>query len=266
MNYKNVISPKKTMRNSKSSYNLKLIPTNENSQEKISLFIRNQDYFLYNLLNRKRIQKYSYPQKKIKIASNNINNNINGNDFPSIKIKKIIKIEKNGFYSFKKIDFNYFSQKKNILNDLDKNNNNNIIQNHKKALMRYNSCHLINQKRNLFDKYSHIKRISSPLIITHINKIKKDFNKINKYKRNFSSKSVQKEEIKDQNYDIFNDDNTHYNITIFKKNEGTQINYNPKENYDFFRDKNKYKIKVDYCSPKSIIFHRKIISHQNIED
>ena len=269
MNYKNAITPKKSispnksMRNSKStSCNLKLIPINDNSQEKISLFIRNQDYFLFNLLNKKRIQKYSYP-RNIKINANNNNNNYN-NDFPSMKIRKIIKVGKNGFYSFKKIDYNYSSHKKNILNDYDKNNN--ILKNHKKTLMRFNSCHFINQKKDLFGKYSQIKRISSPLIITHINKIKKEINKVNKYKRNFSSKSVQKGEIKGKKYDIINNDNIHYNFTIYKKNEGTQINCNNKENNIFFSERKKNTIKIDYCSPKSIIFHRKIKSYQINED
>ena len=102
--------------------------------------------------------------------------------------------------------------------------------------MRYNSCHFINQKEHLLDKYSQKKRISSPLTITHINKTKKNINKLSKYKRNFSSKSVQKEEFKGKKYDIINNNNIHYNITIYKKNEGTQINYTDKDNNVFFSD------------------------------
>lgn len=245
----------KDIKNSK--YPNKLMYNNNNSQPKLALFLRSQDYFLFNLLNRKEgMQKGKYP-KNVKI--NLFNNN---HALPSIKIKRIINIGKNGFYSFKKVDCDYNSKRRNRLNEFNKNNINYIIQNYKKSLTRYNSARIIRQNKNkkIFDKNPFKERISSPLIITHINTLKMENNKLNKYKRNFSNKSIQKEEIKIENNYIYNNKNVHY-MTIYKKNEGTQMNYhnnNYKDNNIFFSEKKKpqNKVKIDYCSPKSIIFHK----------
>ena len=53
-------------------------------------------------------------------------------------------------------------------------------------------------------------------------------------------------------------------MTIYKKNEGTQMNesYKTKGNNIFFIEKKVNNNKIDYLSPKSIIFQRKIISDQ----
>ena len=258
MNYKNEKSLKKGMKKSNSQF-LKL-KTNSDNQNKLSLFLRNQDFYLYNLLNKKGLQKNTQPE----ILYFNQNNN----DLPSIKIKKIINIGRNGFYSFKKIDYNYNVQNKKYTKEIEKMNNYLIVQHNKKTLLRHNSCHMFNIKKNIFDKYYYEKRINSPLIITHINKVnkvKKTNNKINKNiiinknKRCYSSKSVQKEDIKRCLYDKINNRNICYNMTVYKKNEATQINhfYDYKDNDLFLSEKKINNMKIDYCSPKSIIFQKK---------
>ncbi len=252
MNYKNEISLKKEKKNK--SHNLKLISHHNYSKDKISVFLRSQYYFIYNLLSKKKTQKKDYPEN-IKFKFNN------NNDLPSIKIKKIIKIGKNGFYSFKKIDYKYDYNHNLTKYSKDINNNSYNIINHRKSLIKNNSVNLIHKNKNIFDKLPRTKTINNPLIITHINAVKINNNKI-KLKRNFSSKSVQKEEFKSINNDIddkkmFFYDN--YN-TIYKKSEGTQINNNISNNKDtniFFSGIKPNKMKIDYCSPKSIIFKKK---------
>ena len=199
--------------------------------------------------------------------------NQNNNELPLIKIKKIINVGKNGFYSFKKIDYNYNFKNKKITKEIEKINNNQIIQNSKKTLLHRNSCNLYNINKQIFDKLDSVKIINNPLIITHINKVKinKKNNKItkniNKYRRQFSSKSVQKEDTNKSIYDNINKKNIHYNMTVYKKNEGTQINdfnYN-KNNNLFLSEKKRSSMKIDYCSPKSIIFQKnKIISNYDV--
>ena len=266
MNYKNEISLKKSTQNK--SNNLKLKSRPYTAKEKLSLFLRNQDYFLYNLLNKKMAQEKQYPQNR---KFNFDENNQNG--LPSIKIKKIIKIGKNGFYSFKKIDYNYNPNnklKKKIRikeKETDDNNsysNYNIIQNHKKSLIKNNSVKLLHKKNGIFDKIPQTIRINNPLVITHINKVKINSNKF-KLKRNFSSKSVQKEESKAFHNDIIDKKNLQHNIFIYKKSEGTQINEDHGANRDniFFSEKKTNKIKINYCSPKSIIFHKKKICYDS---
>ena len=267
MNYKNEISLKKNTQNK--SNNLKLRQRPNTAKEKLSLFLRSQDYFLYNLLNKKLAQEKRYPQNR---KFNFDNNNQNG--LPSIKIKKIIKIGKNGFYSFKKIDYDYNSNnklKKKIKikeKEADDNNsysNYNIIQNHKKSLIKNNSVKLLHKNNSIFYKLPQKIKINNPLVITHINKVKINNNKF-KLKRNFSSKSVQKEESKEFHNDIIDKTNLQHNIFRFKKSEGTQINNdNNKQDNIFFSEKKTNKMKISYCSPKSIIFHKKKICYDSYD-
>lgn len=232
--------------------NFKLIPKINN----LSLFLRSQDYYLFNLLKKKGRQKSAGQH----IINFNKNNNEN---LPSIKIKKVIKIKgNNGAYSFKKIDYNYENKE----NDkaLEKQSNNSFIPYKRKTLTRYNSCRLYNKDKKLLNKYTFMKEVYNPLVITHINKININKGNLIKFKRNYSCKIVQKKENKGINKYSVNKNKIDYNMTIYKKNEGTQMNesYKTKGNNIFFIEKKVNNNKIDYLSPKSIIFQRKIISDQ----
>ena len=236
---------------------LKLVSKSDNIHNKLILFLRNQDYYLNRLLNK----------NGMKSSSNNILiKNENNKAFPFIKIKKIVRVGRNGFYSFKKIDYNYSYKNKKSHRDFEKINNNQ--HNNKKTLIRYNSCHLFNKNKTLYKNLENKKTINNPLIITHINNVKinsKSTNNFHKYKRNFSSKSVQKEEIKSsinniklRNFILLQKSKC---MIICKKNEGNQMNFNDKESNIFFSENKIKKIKIDYCSPKSIIFQRNLMNN-----
>ena len=217
---------------------LKLLPKPDNGQKKLSLFLRNQDYYLNRLLNKKGMRNNN---NIIKFKENN-------KDFPFIKIKKIIKVGTNGFFSFKKIDYNSISINRKSFKMFEKINNN---HNNKKTLIRYNSCRIFNKRKTSIDNLDNKISINNPLIITHIKKMKvinNNSNSFYKYKRNFSSKSVQKEEAKSINNN-------------YKVNKSTQMNFKDKESNTFFSEKKINRMKIDYCSPKSIIFKRNLMNN-----
>lgn len=189
----------------------------DNSQDKLSLFLRSQDYYLFNLLNKKGGKKNIYPYpKNIKLSSNR--------DLPSLNVKKIIRVkDKNGAYAFKKIDYKYKNKNKEALKEPEKDNNDSysIIYNKRKALIRNNSCHLFTKGKN---EYNNKDIINNLLIITHINKLKvnKQNNNIIKKKRIFSCKNIERKEAKKTN----NSKHNNSTITVYKKNMGTQMNEN----------------------------------------
>ena len=235
----------------------KLITNFDEPKDKLPKFLRSKDYYIYNLLNKKGKQKSDIQPELIEL--NPKNHNING--FPSINIKKVIKIkEKNGTFRFKKIDYNFQNKKKN--KELDKDNTISYIYNQKKALIKNNSCHLFSRNNKLYET-NHI--IDNPLIITHINRLKinKNNNKLIKFKKNFSYRHIDKSENRKLIENSVNKRND-YNINIYKKNEGTQINiynsiYNKRRNIFLNgRNNNINNKRKSYCSPGSIIFETKI--------
>ena len=218
----------------------------DSSQDKLSLFLRSQDYYLYNLLNKRGGKKNAYPYpQKVNLSPNN--------DLPSLNVKKIIRIKgKNGTYAFKKIDYKYINKNKEALKEPEKDNNDSysFIYNKRKVLIRNNSCHLFPKDKN---ENNNKERINNLLVITHINKLKvqkKNSNSI-KFKRIFSCKSIERKEPKKNN--SFKHNNS--TITVYKKNMGTQMN----ENNMFLGGGNNINIQnCRYIRPNSIILKWKI--------
>jgi len=218
----------------------------DGSQDKLSLFLRSQDYYIYNLLNKKGVKKNAYP------CPQNINLSPS-KDLPSLNVKKIIRVKgKNGTYAFKKIDFKYKYKNKEAQKEPEKDNSDSysIIYNKRKALIRNNSCHLFTKDKN---ENTNKDRINNLLVITHFNKliVKKRNNDTIKFKRNFSCKSIDKKETK-------KDNNARYNnstLTVYKKNMGTQMNEN---NIFLGGGNNINKQNSRYIHPNSIILKWKI--------
>lgn len=220
----------------------------DSSQDKLSLFFRSQDYYLYNLLNKKGRKKNAYPYpypQKVNLSPNN--------DLPSLNVKKIIRVKgQNGTYAFKKIDYKYINKNKEALKEPEKDNNDSysIIYNKRKALIRNNSCHLFTKDKN---ENNNKDIINNLLIITHINKlkVKKRNNNSIRFKRNFSCKSIERKEAKKNN--SFKHNNS--SITVYKKNMGTQMNEN---NIFLGGGKNMNSQNCRYIRPNSIILKWKI--------
>ena len=238
------------------TFHLKLISNSSYYKEKFSLPITNKDYFLNNLISRKRKEKLENskisrydsihkPKSKIKALFKNSN--------PYIKFRNFSKILRKSEESKKVID-----------TDLQL-----IIKNTPKKIVKYNSTNMI--KQNNTEKFVLSKKFKTPLIITPLSKsnnniIKKKNNgrnKINKFKKSFTTSNYK------ENDEILK--NNFFSITPIEKfilfkstkpnkvSEGTQINKDLFNENKFVNNKNKPLIhKKRFCSPKSIIFQKKV--------
>ena len=179
------------------SFHLKLIPNFSYRKEKLSVPVRNKDFYLYNLLQRKNM-KNKEQTKLMKLKELNLNN-----IFQKKVIKSINKVESN-----KNLDnnFKFFFLK------------------NKKNGPRYNSC--IFMTKNKTDKFDIVNKIKNPLIITSLNKINNDLkeknmikkNKLKQLKRSFTYKSYKENEVQklDEDYYISNSINKNNIKTKFK--------------------------------------------------
>ena len=147
---------------------LKLIPNSTYNEDKLSLHITNKDYYLYDLISRKRKEK----KENTKISQNDIINKTKR------KINNIFKINRLDIFT--------------SLNKTNKNRNNsnkNVKRNLKytffttaKIPVKYNHNNLI--QKNKKNKFVLPKKIKNPLIITSLNKNISDFNITKNYERN----------------------------------------------------------------------------------
>jgi len=245
--------------NSLNSFHLKLIPNFSYRKEKLSIPLRNKDFYLFNLLHRKNIKNKEYIK-----STKNDNNIVNHNSAKKTRKLKILK----------ELSINNFFQKINIKNKSQDESNKNLDNNFKflflktkKKVQRYNSCYF--SPKDKADKLESSNLIKNPLIITSFNQNnlilkmnnKNKKNKLKKLKKNLTYKTLNENELKKFNEDYFisNSINKNSSITNFKtkKSEGTQINlnyvsYNNLNNRDNYTTISRNK----YCSPKSIIFQR----------
>ena len=136
--------------------NYKFMSNNLQKNNKVSLFLRNKDYYILNLMKKRG--------RTDKIKDNRHNSYLKDVKFPLLSIKKIVKLKgKNGFYSFKKLDI------KSKANSFDETNNNSA-----------NSCLNLLKKRPFIcgmplitphKKKEIIKRkINNPLVIINCKK------------------------------------------------------------------------------------------------
>lgn len=248
------------------SFHLKLIPNFSYRKEKLSVPVRNKDFYLYNLLQRKNMKN----KEQTKLSNNENNNLIK-------KKKKLMKL--------KELNLNNIFQKK-VIKSINKVESNKNLDNNfkffflknKKNGPRYNSC--IFMTKNKTDKFDIVNKIKNPLIITSLNKINNDLkeknmikkNKLKQLKRSFTYKSYKENEVQklDEDYYISNSINKNNIKTKFKtkKNEGTQINLNY-VNYNNFNHHNNNNTTISrnkYCSPKSIIFQREFKKFKSLDN
>ena len=254
-------------------FKLKLIPNHVNKKTQISFTFKNKDYYSLNSVHKKtKEDNYIYS-----LLSNDENNN------NLIKKRKkasnIYDLNINNV--FQKI--NNKSRNKNETIKEPDTNINFLFFKTKKKIYRYNSFHYNSKDKN--EILEPIRTFKNPLIITPLNKIipnlkKTNKNRINKLiilknleykykikgiKRNFTYETFYKTERKkipklNRDYISINSmKKKEMNLTNNKKSQGTQININY-FHYDNFFNKKTFSIinRTNYCSPKSIIFQRKL--------
>ena len=255
--------------NTMNYFHLKLIPNFSYRKEKLSVPVRNKDFYLFNLLQRKNMEN----REHLKLHNNEINNSNN----PLRKKKKLIRLKELNINNiFQKVDIK--SKKKDESNKNFENNFKFFFLKTKKKVPRYNSCHFIT--KNKTDKLEISNKIKNPLIITSLNKNNNDLKeknmnkktKLKKLKKSFTYKSYTGNEVQKLNEDYFISNSINKNSTKLKlqtkKNEGTQINLNY-VNYNNFNNHNNNNTTINrnkYCSPKSIIFQRKFKKFKSLDD
>ncbi len=230
-------------------------------KQNVSIFLRSQDYFLYNLLNRHGRQEQFRPF--IRLVSSNVN------DLPKVHVNKIIrKKSKDGYYSFEKIELSPTTKKLKIkesdsdifnpcINQSTFSKYDIAYEKRKAKLYRINSCRLI---KNCLSKDNNFK-VKNPLIITHLDTIHKkeqiELKQISPKERIYSSKNRVSQRkiilINNKNINKINNDNKNIVCNNNTKNEGTQIT-------NHFIGRNQKKIEKKYISrtSKSI----KLLIHQ----
>ena len=248
------------------SFHLKLIPNFTYRKEGLSIPIRNKDFYLFNLLQKKNIKNKEYVN-----VSNNENNTNTSNRIK--KTKKMMRLkELNTNNIFQNINKNYKNQDETRKNfDI---NFKSFLLNAKKKIYRYNSFHFVAGDKT--NKLGNSHDIKNPLIITCFSKNnlsvkeknKNRKNKLIKLKRSFTYKCLNENKIQkfEEDYFISNSISKNYQkkkIKI-KKSEGTQINLN----YVNYNNLNSHKISTTisrnkFCSPKSIIFQRDLKNSYN---
>ena len=178
--------------NSKNSFHLKLIPNFSYSKEKLSVALRNKDFYLFNLLHKKSLKE----RNALKLSNNN-NNRTNVNEFK--RPRKLIQIKElnmNNLFDQKKIKSkNYDESNKNIENYF----NNFFIKTQRKTFRHNSSFFLIKDKMDI----EPLNNIKNSLIITSLfknnintkEKNKEKKKKLKKIKKSFTLKILNKEEI-----------------------------------------------------------------------
>lgn len=240
---------------------LKLIHNSSYNEDKLSSYITNKDYYLYNLINRKRKEK----NEITKIMQNNIIHKTKR------KINDIFKINDLSKSNIFKSQYKTHKNKE-VSNQSKKRSLKFVFFKTAKKSVKHNPIDSIQKiKKNIFVLP---KKIKNPLIITPLNKninncnIKKNCerNKLKKFKRSFTSKINKESPIKLYNNNL--------SLSLLKKNlfktkisEGTQINIVLINENKFVNKKpvspiNRYK----YCSPKSVIFQRKLKKIKSADD
>lgn len=223
---------------------LKLIPNSTYNEDKLSLHITNKDYYLYDLISRKRKEK----KENTKISQNDIINKTKR------KINNIFKINRlDIFTSLNKTNKNRDNSNKNVKRNLKY-----TFFTTAKIPVKYNHNDLI--QKNKKNKFVLPKKIKNPLIITSLNKNISDFNitknyernKLKKFKRSFTSKNYIK--LYNNNLSL---SSLKKNLFKTKISEGTQINIALINENKFINKPNSAMNRYKYCSPKSIIFQKK---------
>ena len=235
---------------------LKLILNSSCYKDKISF--SNKDFYLYDLICRKRKEKI---ENSILSSKDNIHNS-------KVKINSLFK------------DSNAFNKLKDISQILKKSEDSKkifepdlkfILKKPSKKMIKFNSVNFI--KQNKTEKFDISKKIKIPLLITPLSKNNAIFIPRKNYGRN-KLKKIQKSYTTmyyKRNEEILK--NNILSITPIKKNlifksnktnkisEGTQINTNLFNEIIYVNNKKNSsinKLKYKYCSSKNIIFHKKL--------
>lgn len=231
-----------------------IIPNFSYRKEKLSMPLRNKDFYLFNLLHKKNIEKNDFPK---------ITNNENNNNNQIKRKRKLMKLKELSTQNyFNKVNIKYKNQEESFKN-LD-NNFKSLFFKNKNDRTRYNSNNFISKDQA--DKFESSNKINNFLVITSLNRNNKNDNsrekrktKKNKLtkiiKRSFTYKSFNDNDLKKFDEDYFISNSIPKNSKIQKKeqkNESTQINLN---NNNFIKHQNTMTIRRNkYCSPRSIIF------------
>ena len=235
---------------------LKLILNSSCYKDKISF--SNKDFYLYDLICRKRKEKI---ENSILSSKDNIHNS-------KVKINSLFK------------DSNAFNKLKDISQILKKSEDSKkifepdlkfILKKPSKKMIKFNSANFI--KQNKTEKFDISKKIKIPLLITPLSKNNAIFiprknlgrNKLKKIQKSYTTMYYKRnEEILKNN--ILSITPIKKNL-IFKSNktnkigEGTQINTNLFNEIIYVNNKKNSsinKLKYKYCSSKNIIFHKKL--------
>ena len=242
---------------------LKLIMNSSYYKDKFSFPIMNKDYYLYNLIYRKRKEKIE-------------NSIISPNDIipiSNLKIKTFFK-DPNTYNKFKNISqiIKKSEESKKVMDtDLQF-----IFKKTPIKIVKFNSTNMIRQ--NNTEKFVLPKELKNPLIITPLSKtntnfVKKKTNRKNKLKemqKSFTTVYYKRDEpiLKNNFLSItpIRKNLISKSITNHKISEGTQINKDLFNENKFVNTKynsaiNKYK----YFSPKSSIFQRKLKKIKSVE-
>jgi len=250
--------------NSKNSFHLKLIPNFSYSKEKLSVALRNKDFYLFNLLHKKSLKE----RNALKLSNNN-NNRTNVNEFK--RPRKLIQIKElnmNNLFAQKKIKSkNYDESNKNIENYF----NNFFIKTQRKTFRHNSSFFLIKDKMDI----EPLNNIKNSLIITSLfknnintkEKNKEKKKKLKKIKKSFTLKILNKEEIEKLKANYFLSNSIIKNeAKKTRKNEGTQFNMNFVNYHNMNAKKNKMIIsRNSFCSPKSIIFQKEFDKYKSVD-
>ena len=253
--------------NSFNSFQLKIIPNFSYKKEKLSVALRNKDFYLFNLLHKKNLMK-NETLKLLNINNNRANNN-KLIDQKNINQLKELNMNKNNFLQKKDIKSKYQDE---VIKNIE-NNFNNFYGKTQKKPFRHNSTYFLMRDKIDIEPVNNIK---NPLVITSLfknnNNIKeKNRNKKKKLKiikKNSTFKILNKDEIEKmkKNYIISN--------SIIKKerkktkiNEGAQVDINIVNYYNYNTKIDKMFIsRNNFCSPKSIIFQREFSKYKSADN
>ena len=254
------------------NFHLKVIPNFSYKKERISLPLRNKDYYLFNLLHKKYKEKHECPKLS---EGEFINNNK-----PLKKPKKLLKIKELNLDSIYVRKYIKNTKKEESAKNIDNNHNIFIIKS-KKLLTKLCLSRFITKDKTKIDNL----KLSNPnnaLTITPLNNFNNNNFQVRKYnkknrllkklKKSYTYKSYEEKEINKLNENYFLS-NSLKNINSKQKklylnnnkiSEGTQINSDTINLMNIKIITTIYRRK--YCSPKSIIFHRELKKFQSTDN
>lgn len=155
------------------NFHLKVIPNFSYKKERISLPLRNKDYYLFNLLHKKYIEKHECPKLS---EGEFINNNK-----PLKKPKKLLKIKELNLDSIYVRKYIKDTKKEESVKNIDNNHNIFIIKS-KKLLTKLCSSRFITKDKTKIDNL----KLSNPnnaLTITPLNNFNNNNFQVRKYNK-----------------------------------------------------------------------------------